>query len=94
MICREMTKYYEEYLRDSVNNISNINISNKGEITIVISENNNEKKLNELEESDKEKIKKLIKKMSIKNIISVINKEKKMSKKIIYNYCVNLKNEN
>ena len=95
LICREMTKYYEEYLRDTVKNLSNINISNKGEITIVISENNNlEKKLNALEESDKERIKKLIKKMSIKNIVSEINKEKKISKKIIYNYCVALKNEN
>ena len=47
-----------------------------------------------MEESDKKKIRNLIKKMTIKNIIKHINKEKKIPKKLIYNYCVYLKNEN
>ena len=95
LICREITKYYEEYLRTSINNLSDINISTKGEITVVISENNLlEIRLKELEESDKKKIRNLIKKMTVKNIVKNINKEKKISKKLIYNYCINLKNEN
>ncbi len=95
LICREMTKYYEEYLRESVRNLSKLNISSKGEITVVISENKNKKnKLKELEESDKKLIKKLIKKMNIKNIVKEINKEKTISKRTIYNYCIKLKNEN
>ena len=95
LICREITKYHEEYLRTSVKNLSEINISTKGEITVVISENNKlEVRLKELEESDKKKIKILIKKMTIKDIIKKINNEKKIPKKLIYNYCINLKNEN
>jgi len=95
LICREITKYHEEYLRTSVKNLSEINISTKGEITVVISENNKlDIRLKELEESDKKKIKILIKKMTIKDIIKKINNEKKIPKKLIYNYCINLKNEN
>ena len=95
LICREITKFHEEYLRSSVKELSELSISTKGEITVVISEDVNlEKKLNKLEESDKQVIKKLLKKMPIKNIISEINKDKKISKKIIYEYCLELKNEN
>ncbi len=94
LICRETTKFYEEYLRDSIKNLSNINISTKGEITMVISENNNLKlRLKELEESDKKTIKSLIRKMTIKDIVKKINKDKKIPKKLIYNYCIDLKNE-
>ena len=94
LICREITKYYEEYLRTSVKNLSEIDIATKGEITIVISENNNLKlRLKELEESDKKLIKSLIKKMTIKDIVKKINIKKKISKKLIYNYCISLKND-
>ena len=48
----------------------------------------------ELEESDKKKINKLIKKMSIKDIVKKISKDKKVSKKVIYKYCIEIKNEN
>ena len=94
LICREITKYYEEYLRTEVKNLSELNISKKGEITVVISENFNQiERLKKLEESDKKKIKELIKKMSIKDIIKQINLKKKISKKLIYDYCINIKNE-
>ena len=94
LICREITKFHEEYIRSSVKNLSEISFSTKGEVTVVISEDNNvEKKLNKLEESDKKKIKKLLKKMSIKSIINEINKDKKISKKTIYGYYLKLKNE-
>ncbi len=95
LICREITKYHEEYIRSSVKDLSGLNFSKKGEITVVISENLNQNlNFHQLEESDKKKIKKLIKKMSIKDIIKEINNEKKISKKQIYNYCIELKNEN
>jgi len=92
LICREITKFHEEYLRSSVKNLTELNIPEKGEITVVISEDKNlEKKLNKLEESDKQKIKKLFGKMTIKNIINEINKNKKISKKKIYEYYLSLK---
>jgi len=37
---------------------------------------------------------KLIKKMTIKNIIKEINKDNKFPKKLIYDYCLKIKNEN
>ena len=94
LICREISKFYEEYLRSSVENLSKISIKDKGEITVVISELlEKQKKLKELKESDKKKIKSLIKKMTIKNIIKVIGAESNISKKEIYNYCLSIKNE-
>ena len=95
LICREISKFYEEYLRSSVENLSKISIKDKGEITVVISELlEKQKKLKELKESDKKKIKSLIKKMTIKNIIRVIGEENNISKKEIYKYCLRIKNEN
>ncbi len=94
LIAREMTKLHEDYIRDKVKNLNNIKISEKGELTIVISENlNSQNRLQVIEESVKKKIDKLLKKMSIKDITSKINIENKISKKIIYDYCLNKKNE-
>ena len=56
LICREISKFYEEYIRTSIKNLSDIKINLKGEITVVISENFNvEVKLKNLEELDKKK---------------------------------------
>ena len=49
---------------------------------------------NKLSESDKKKIKKLLKKLSIKDITKIFVEEKNVSKKEVYNYCLYLKNEN
>ena len=94
LITREMTKFHEEYIRDKVKNLNNINILEKGEITVVISENLNlQNKLQVIEESVKKKIVKLLKKMSIKDITTKISKEYNISKKIVYDYCLKKKNE-
>ena len=95
IICREITKYHEEYIRTSVKELSNINFSRKGEITVVISEIKQVKlSLQELKESDKKKINQLIKKMSIKDIVKKVSEDREIPKKIIYNYCLEIKNEN
>ncbi len=95
VICREITKYHEEYIRTSVKDLSNVNFSRKGEITVVISEPKKEKlSFKELEESDKKKINKLIQKMSIKDIVQKVSEDRKISKKLVYNYCLKIKNEN
>ena len=92
IICREISKYHEEYIRTSIKELSNINFSRKGEITVIISEPKKEKlSFNELEESDKRKIDQLIKKMSIKDIVKKISEGKEISKKLIYNYCLEIK---
>ena len=95
LICREISKYHEEYIRTSVQKLSDVNFSRKGEITIVISEIKKEKlSFKELEESDKKKINKLIKKMSIKDIVKKVSEDREISKKLIYKYCLEIKNEN
>ena len=68
--------------------------SQKGEMTVVISENPNlQNRLQVIEESVKKKIIKLLKKMSIKDITLKISKENNISKKIIYDFCLKKKNE-
>ena len=95
LICREITKYHEEYIRSPINELSKVNFSRKGELTIVISEIKKEKlSFKQLEESDKKKINKLIKKMSIKDIVMKVSQDREISKKLIYNYCLQIKNEN
>ena len=95
LICREITKYHEEYIRTSVQKLSDVNFSRKGEITVVISESKKERlSFKELEESDKKKINKLINKMSIKDIVKKVSEDREISKKLIYNYCLEIRNEN
>ncbi len=94
LICKEITKYFEEYFRFDVNQLDKKYINLRGEITLVISE----KKLinktsNNLTESDKIKIKKMIKKLTIKEIVDLILDGKKIPKREIYNYCLKIKNE-
>tara|TARA_B100000886_G_scaffold82959_1_gene54033 strand:- start:1249 stop:2100 length:852 start_codon:yes stop_codon:yes gene_type:complete len=95
LICREMSKFYEEFIRCSVNKLKVFNQQPKGELTIVISEKKGRKKsYQELSESDKRIIKNMISKVSIKEITNLIHSNNKVSKKKIYNYCLKLKNEN
>jgi 16S rRNA (cytidine1402-2'-O)-methyltransferase len=94
LICREMTKFYEEYIRASVDTLKPFKDNPKGELTIVISEKEKIKKTSlKLEESDKKTIEKMIKKLSIKDITDLISLNSNVPKKEIYNYCLKLKNE-
>ena len=94
VICREITKLYETFYRGELKDIKEFNVKLKGEITLVISEITEKKKENFLSESDKTIIKKLINKFSLKDISEIMSSEKKISKSIIYKYCLKLKNEN
>ena len=89
LICREMTKFFEEYIRIEVDDLEPFQKIPKGELTLVISENTNY--FVSLSESDKKKIKKMIQTSSVRDIVDLITKEKKISKKEIYNYCLSLK---
>ena len=94
VICREMTKYYEEFIRSEINDLDKLDLKLKGELTIVISEKVLENKISQsLNESDKRIISQMINKVSIKEIINLINRNNKISKKEIYDYCLKLKNE-
>ena len=94
LICREISKFYEEYLRYNVSDLKLIDKKLKGELTIVLSEKNSKNNTSSyLDESDKKSIKKLIKILSIKDTVNLMSKNTKISKKEIYNYCLKLKNE-
>ena len=64
----------------------------KGELTVVISEKKDNKIISQnLSESDKNIIKKMINNFSVKEITSFINQNREVSKKEIYSYCLKIK---
>jgi len=94
VFCREISKLYEEYIRKNVDDLELFTKEPKGELTVVISEKKDDKNTSqELSESDKVIINKMIKKLSVKEIVSFINHNRGISKKEIYNYCLRLKDE-
>ncbi len=93
LICKELTKMYEEHFRLKVSDIKDFKVDLRGEITLVLSEKLKDESNIHLDEKDKSKIRKLMKKLSIKDIVTEIKKNKDISKKEIYKYCLDLKNE-
>ena len=89
LIGREMTKFFEEYIRTDIDNLKPFHKTPKGELTLVISENINN--LITFSETDKKKIKKMIKNSSVRDIVNLITEGKKISKKEVYNYCLSIK---
>ena len=94
LICREMSKVFEEFIRSEIDELKLFDKIPKGELTIVISEKRDSKKsTEELSESDKRNIKKMINKFTTKEIVGLINRDNKIQKKVIYDYCLKVKNE-
>ena len=94
LICREISKFYEEYLRSDIENLRLFENEPKGELTIVISEKQIDKNPSQkISESDKSNINIMLKKLSTKEITNIIAQYSNVSKKEIYEYCVRLKNE-
>ena len=87
-IAREMTKKYETYYRQSIDNLRLFKTQLKGELTIVISE----KIKKELLTIDYDKIESLVKKYlknyTVKDTVELISEKEGVSKKIIYNLCI------
>ena len=93
IIAKEMTKIYESFIRNDVNSLEILRYNLKGELTVVISNKFNvrKKSLNQLSESVKNEIKLMLTKYSNKDVSDFISKREKISKKIIYDYCITLK---
>ena len=93
MIAKEMTKIYESFIRNDVNSLDVSKYNLKGELTVVVSNKFNIKKksLNQLSESVKNEIKLMLTKYSNKDVSDFISKREKISKKIIYDYCITIK---
>ena len=94
LICREISKFYEEYTRSTVEKLELFKNEPRGELTIVISEKKLDKKNSQnLSDSDKNNIKMMINKLTTKEITNLISQNSKVSKKKIYEYCLKFKNE-
>jgi len=92
IIAKEMTKIYESFIRNDVNSLEILRYNLKGELTVVSNKFNVKKKsLNQLSESVKNEIKLMLTKYSNKDVSDFISKREKISKKIIYDYCITLK---
>ena len=77
VLCREMTKIHEEFIRCKVEDLKKIKIYDKGELTIVISEiKESTNPFGFLTESDKKIIKKMHKNKTIKDIIKKLSNRK------------------
>jgi len=94
LVCREISKFYEEFIRCKIRELKFFKKELKGELTIVISEKKNFKNNSQLlSESDKMNIRKMINTLSVKEITKLISQNSKISKRAIYNYCLKVKNE-
>ena len=92
LIAKEITKIHETFIRDEIDKLKLFQNPLKGELTIVISErfspvdNYNEEKI-------VNKIKKYLKKYSLKDTVNLILETEKTNKKKIYDLCLKIKNE-
>ena len=93
LIAREITKIHEDFIRDDVKNLRLFKNSLKGELTVVIS---NHKTLNKPINSDEiiNKLKKYLKKYSVKDTVNLIMETEKINKKKIYELCLQIKSKN
>ena len=92
VIAREMTKIHEEFIRGEVASIKSFNENLKGELTVILSKVIKEKNIKqEIDESVKIEIKKMLKKYSHKDVVEFISKKENLQKKLIYKYCLKLK---
>ena len=92
VIAKEMTKIHEKFIRGKVESIENFTEPLRGELTIVLSEVIKKKNIKEeINESVKIEINKMLKKYSHKDVVEFISKKENLAKKMIYNYCLKLK---
>ena len=82
---------HETFYRDSVKAIKLFKSELKGELTIVISKIYHNSDL-ESDENVENQAKKYLKKYSLKDVVELISKKEKISKKKIYEVCLKIKN--
>ncbi len=87
-IAREMTKKYETYYRESINNIGSFKLQLKGELTIVISKKIKKKLLTTDYVKIEKQVKKYLKSYTVRDVVELISKKEEVPKKVIYNLCI------
>ena len=92
LIAKELTKIHEHLIRGDIETINSFSKGLKGELTVVLSEKIEEKKYKkEINESVKMEVKKMLKKYSHKDVTEFISKKENLPKKLVYNFCLELK---
>ena len=92
LIAKEITKIHEAFIRGEIDKIELFQNSIRGELTIVISENSKKGK-NFDEKKIVNKIKKYLKKYSLKDTVNLVLETEKLNKNKIYQLCLKVKNE-
>ena len=92
VIAKEITKIHEAFIRENIDDLKMFENNLKGELTIVISESDKKVKSFD-EEKIVNKVKKYLKKYSLKDTVNLISEIEKMNKKKIYKLCLKIKNE-
>ena len=92
LIAKEITKLHETFIREDVDNLKYFKKSIKGELKVIISENNLKTKIFD-EEKIVNKVKKYLKIYSLKDTVALILETEKINRKKIYDICLKVKNE-
>ena len=92
LIAKEITKIHEAFLREEIDKIKMITNSLKGELTIIVSEQNLKPKVFD-EKKIVNKAKKYLNKYTLKDSVNMILETEKVSRKKVYNLCLKVKNE-
>ena len=92
LIAKEMTKIHEAFYREDIIKLSKLKITDKGELTVILSEEIKKKEqFNENKIINKAKI--FLKRYSLKDTVDLILKTEKISRKKVYKICLRIKNE-
>ena len=92
LIAKEMTKIHEQLIREKVESIEPFSKNLKGELTIVLSDKIKEQKYQKkIDESVIIQIKEMLKKYSHKDVVEFISKKENLPKKMVYNFCLQIK---
>ena len=87
-----MTKIHEQLIREKIESIEPFSKNLKGELTIVLSDKIKEQKYQKkIDESVTIQIKEMLKKYSHKDVVEFISKKENLPKKMVYNFCLQIK---
>ena len=92
LIAREISEIHETYYREKINNVKLFKSVLKGELTIVLSKiYTNNKMIADTEIVSQAN--KFLDKYSLKDVVELISKKEKVSKKKVYEICLKIKND-
>ena len=91
LIAREISKIHETFYRDKLSTIKLFKSTLKGELTIVLSKNYTNKQT--LDVDIVSQATEYLKKYSLKDVVELISKKEKISKKQVYEICLKIKND-